>query len=719
MMTLSSSSQTTDTVPEYNPVPMANSKHNMKLLSNTPVTELKGVGAKVAEKLANIGIQNVQDMLFHLPLRYEDRTRIYPIADLRFGQHVSIEGTIANSDIRFGKKRMLVVKINDGTGSITLRFFYFSGAQKQHLTIGTKLRCFGEIRTGPTGLEITHPEYKVIEEDGAEVLEDSLTPVYPTTEGVKQITLRNISEQALAWLEKGGLAELFPDGMYEQQLPLLDALKLIHRPPPDIRMEDLEEGRHPAQQRLILEELLAQHLSVLKIRQQSDKHNSPIIGESTQLIEKLLAQLPFDPTGAQQRVYQDIKKDLQKDHPMMRLVQGDVGSGKTLVGAMAALQAIEQGYQVALMAPTELLAEQHAINFANWLNPLNIEVAWLSGKLATKAKNQTLEAIKSGQAQMIVGTHALFQKTVEFSKLALVIVDEQHRFGVHQRLALREKGESQGFFPHQLIMTATPIPRTLAMTAYADLDTSIIDELPPGRTPVKTVALPDTRRAEVMERVRQTCANEQRQVYWVCTLIDESEVLQAQAAEDTCVALKTALPELKIALVHGRLKSDEKQQIMLQFKQGELDLLVATTVIEVGVDVPNASLMIIENAERLGLAQLHQLRGRVGRGSVESHCLLMYQAPLSKTAQQRLGVLRDSNDGFVIAQKDLEIRGPGELLGTKQTGIANLKIADLVRDAHLIPQVQKLANYLWQKYPSNANAIINRWLPYKDKYGHA
>lgn len=687
-------------------------------LATMPITQLKGVGAKVAEKLAKLNLVTVQDMLFHLPMRYEDRTRVYSIGDCRPFTHVSILGEVKSADIQYGKKRMLVVKLSDGSGSITLRFFHFGTVQRTMMSPGNQVRCFGEIRTGKWGLEMMHPEFAVIEDDAAPV-EETLTPVYPTTEGVKQLTLRNLTEQALKLLSKGGLADLLPDGMYQQQVSLIQALTLVHRPPPDVNLQQLEAGEHPAQMRLILEELLAQHLSVLKIRQQSDKQPGIAINVDHQLVGKLLDQLPFSPTGAQQRVTADIQQDMARNRPMMRLVQGDVGSGKTLVAALAALSAIGGGYQVALMAPTELLAEQHANNFRDWLTPLGIEVGWLAGKLKGKQRTEVLERLASGEIQMLVGTHAIFQEQVDYHQLALVIVDEQHRFGVHQRLALREKGEQQGRFPHQLIMTATPIPRTLAMTAYADLDTSVIDELPPGRTPVKTVALPDSRRGDVIERVREACQHQGRQAYWVCTLIDESEVLQCQAAEDTAVILKTALPELKVGLVHGRLKAVEKQEIMAAFKAGELDLLVATTVIEVGVDVPNASLMIIENPERLGLAQLHQLRGRVGRGAVESHCVLMYQSPLSKTATKRLSVLRESNDGFYIAQQDLEIRGPGELMGTRQTGIAELKIADIVRDAALIPQVQEIANRLWHEYPARAQAIINRWVGQKEHYGHA
>lgn len=690
----------------------------MQSLAQTPITTLKGVGAKVAEKLTKIGLHTVQDVLFHLPSRYEDRTQVYEIEDCKPFTHVSIQGEVKTADIQYGKKRMFVVKVSDGTGTITLRFFHFGAVQRTMMTPGNEVRCFGEIRTGKWGLEMMHPEFALIGEDDGET-EDTLTPVYPTTEGVKQLTLRSLTDQALKLLDKGALSDLLPQGMYEGQVLLADALKLVHRPPPDVPLEMMEEGRHPAQKRLILEELLAHHLSVLKVRQQAQAQPGIAIKINQSLIDQLLGNLPFSPTGAQQRVVNDIQKDMAMNCPMMRLVQGDVGSGKTLVAALAALSAIGAGYQVALMAPTELLAEQHASNFRDWLSPLGIEVGWLAGKLKGKARQEVLTRLASGEIQMLVGTHAIFQEQVEYQQLALVIVDEQHRFGVHQRLALREKGEKQGRFPHQLIMTATPIPRTLAMTAYADLDTSVIDELPPGRSPVTTVVLPDTRRGDVIARVYEACHNQGRQAYWVCTLIDESEVLQCQAAEDAAITLRTALPDLRVGLVHGRLKPAEKQAVMNEFKRGELDLLVATTVIEVGVDVPNASIMIIENPERLGLAQLHQLRGRVGRGAVESQCVLMYSAPLSKTATQRLGVLRESNDGFYIAQKDLEIRGPGELMGTKQTGIAEMRIADLVRDAQLVPQVQSIAEKLWQDYPGHAQAIINRWIGFKEQYGNA
>jgi ATP-dependent DNA helicase RecG len=691
----------------------------MKSLADTPVTTLKGVGAKVAEKLKKLGLVTLQDVIFHLPARYEDRTRIYPMADLHAYLHVSIQGEIMSADIQYGKRRMLLVKVSDGSGSVTLRFFHFSAAQTKSLAIGNIIRAFGEVRTGKANLEMMHPEYKIVDDPENTSLEESLTPVYPTTEGVRQLTLRNLTEQALKQLDKGALLELLPNGLYEQQVSLTDALHLVHRPPPDIVIEDLVEGRHPAQKRLVIEELLAHHLSMLKVRSQSNAEPGIAVTIDEPLKQKFLATLPFKPTGAQARVVGEIEQDMQHAQPMMRLVQGDVGSGKTLVAALSSLSAISAGYQVALMAPTELLAEQHTRNFTDWFTPLGINVGWLAGKLKGKARIETLEQLAFGNIQMLVGTHAIFQEQVEYKNLAMVIVDEQHRFGVHQRLALRKKGEKLGKYPHQLIMTATPIPRTLAMTAYADLDTSVIDELPPGRTPVTTVVLPDSRRGDVIERVRRVAVEQKRQIYWVCTLIDESEVLQCQAAEDAAVALRTTLTELKVGLVHGRLKAAEKQQVMDDFKQGKLDLLVATTVIEVGVDVPNASLMIVENPERLGLAQLHQLRGRVGRGSVESHCVLMYSGPLSKTASKRLGVLRESTDGFYIAEKDLEIRGPGEMLGTKQTGIADLKIADLIRDAALIPDIKNMAEYVWREYPSNSQALISRWLAYKEEYGNA
>ncbi|WP_429187737.1 ATP-dependent DNA helicase RecG [Aeromonas veronii] len=687
-------------------------------LDKIPLDSLKGVGSKMLEKLERLGLATVQDLLFHLPLRYEDRTQVWPIGDLPLGLHGAVEGEIQDTQLVMGRRRMMVCRISDGTGTLTLRFFNFTAAQKNSLAAGRLIRCFGEVRPGKYGLEMAHPEYKLLGEEQAGQTEEALTPVYPTTEGLRQLTLRNLTDQALAQLDLYGVEELLPAGLYPHQIELAAALKLLHRPPPSVALPLLESGQHPAQQRLVLEELLAHNLSVLKVRAQAQTQLARALKPAPELIEQLLGALPFKPTGAQSRVVAEISKDLQQSHPMMRLVQGDVGSGKTLVAALAALQAIGNGCQVGLMAPTELLAEQHAINFAKWLEPLGIGVGWLAGKQKGKAREESLAAIADGSVKMVVGTHAIFQEQVVFQRLALVIIDEQHRFGVHQRLALREKGEREGVHPHQLIMTATPIPRTLAMTAYADLDTSVIDELPPGRTPITTVALPDSRRGDVIERVKLACT-EGKQAYWVCTLIEESEVLECQAAEDTAAELQNLLPGLHIGLVHGRMRPVEKQRVMEEFKAGILQLLVATTVIEVGVDVPNASLMIIENPERLGLAQLHQLRGRVGRGAVASHCVLLYHAPLSKTAQSRLGVLRETNDGFLIAQRDLELRGPGELLGTRQTGLADLKIADLVRDQPLIPQVQKMARFLMDRHPSHVEPLIRRWLGLRDHYSNA
>lgn len=685
-------------------------------LAKIPLTTLKGVGDKVAKKLAKLGLVTVQDAIFHLPLRYEDRTRIANIAMVRPGQSANLIVEVQNADIKYGRKRMLLVRTKDDSGTLTLRFFQFSAAQLKQFSAGTRLLVFGEIRHGMAGAELIHPEYEQLKPGQHVELEPTYTPVYPTTEGVYPTTLRKIIEQALGYLSEQSVEELLPESLRPHQLSLVEALQTLHHPPVESSLQALELGQHPAQQRLAMEELVAHQLSLLQLRQQRQSEGGIAIAEGSKLQEEFLATLPFEPTAAQQRVVSEIHSDIAQPVPMMRLVQGDVGSGKTLVAALAALRAIEAGYQVALMAPTELLSEQHALSFSQWLQPLGIEVGWLSGRTKGKARRELLERVASGQVAMLVGTHALFQSDVDYHNLALVIIDEQHRFGVHQRLQLREKGVKAGFQPHQLIMTATPIPRTLAMTAYADLKTSVIDELPPGRTPVTTVAIPDTRRDQVIERVRQVCRTERRQAYWVCTLIEESEVLECQAAEDTANELQAALADLKVGLVHGRLKADQKEAVMQAFKAGELDLLVATTVIEVGVDVPNASLMIIENPERLGLAQLHQLRGRVGRGSTASHCVLLYKSPLSKTAAERLGVLRDSNDGFVIAQRDLEIRGPGELLGHRQTGLTQMKVADIERDADLIPSAQTLAERLLNDYPATAAALIERWLPRRDHY---
>ena len=692
---------------------------NTQLLDGVPLTSLSGVGAAIAEKLSRIGINNVQDLLFHLPMRYEDRTRITPIADIRPESFATIEGYVQHTEVQFGRRPILSVTLSDGTSKIMLKFFNFNAGMKNSLAVGVRVKAFGEIKRGRYMAEIHHPEYQIIRNNQPLALAETLTPIYSTTEGLKQASLRKMTEQALAVLQNVQVAELLPEQYNPHQYSLKEALALLHRPPPSVSAEVLEKGEHPAQKRLIFEELLAHNLAMQQLRLGVKQQYAEPLTYKSDLKSRFLTSLPFEPTNAQKRVTEDIERDLAQPSPMMRLVQGDVGSGKTLVAALAALTAIDNGKQVALMAPTEILAEQHANNFANWLRPFGIEVGWLAGKVKGKARNAQLEAIKNGDVQMIIGTHALFQESVEFHDLALIIIDEQHRFGVHQRLTLREKGAKADHYPHQLIMTATPIPRTLAMTVYADLDTSIIDELPPGRTPIKTVVISEDRRPEIVQRVYQACKNEKRQAYWVCTLIDESEVLEAQAAAAIAEDLQRALPDLRIGLVHGRMKPQEKQEIMAEFKAANIDLLVATTVIEVGVDVPNASLMIIENSERLGLAQLHQLRGRVGRGATASHCVLMYKPPLGKISSKRLQVMRDSQDGFYIAEKDLEIRGTGEILGTKQTGSAEFKVANLMRDRKMIPLVQRYAKQIIVENPPLAEALIKRWLNEKAEYTNA
>jgi len=690
------------------------------MLDETPVATLRGVGPKSAQKLAAFGIETVQDVLFHLPRRYEDRTRVVSLGSLRPGDHAVAEVTVDLAEIKFGRRRSLLVRVSDGTGSLILRFFHFSKAQQAGLERGMRLRLYGEVRRGPASLEMVHPEYQRLGEDDTVPTEDRLTPVYPTGDGIHQLTLRKLSEQALALLNENNLPEWLPEALRESaELPDLQAaLRYVHRPPVGADLAALEAGTHPGQQRLAFEEMLAHHLSLRAVRQRATRLQAPSLDNGDALLKQFYQQLPFTFTGAQQRVVKEVLHDLAQPHPMMRLVQGDVGSGKTVVAAAAAVCALASQQQVAVMAPTELLAEQHFANFQCWFDALGIRVGWLSGRIKGKARREVISAMQSGEVQLLIGTHALFQDDVVFDRLGLVIIDEQHRFGVHQRLALRDKGRDGQRVPHQLIMTATPIPRTLAMALYADLDSSVIDELPPGRTPVQTVALAESRRSEVVLRVHEAC-REGRQAYWVCTLIEESESLQCQAAEDTAAQLTEALPELKVALVHGRLKDSEKMQRMESFKRGEVDLLVATTVIEVGVDVPNASLMIIENAERLGLAQLHQLRGRVGRGTEKSSCVLLYKGPLSQTARQRLAVLRETNDGFEIARRDLELRGPGEVLGTRQTGMIQFRIADLLRDQALVPAVEQAAGWLLLHSPDHVAPIIRRWLGHATRYAQA
>ncbi len=690
-------------------------------LSTEPLSRLAGVGPRVAAKLEARGLTTLQDLWLHLPLRYEDRTTLLPIRALKAGLAAQVEGRVEAVERGFRYRPMLRVAIGDDSGgTLVLRFFHFRAAQVAQFSVGTRLRCYGTPRPGQHGLEIVHPSYRVLGDAEEAGLGEALDPVYPAVEGIGPASLRKLIGQALDRLPEEARLELLPaDLLSGLNLPSLrDALLTMHRPPATADIAALAAGTHPAQRRLAMEELLAHHLSLRRQRIALQQHRAPSLRGRDGLVKALLDALPFKLTGAQQRVFDEIRKDLARAHPMLRLVQGDVGSGKTVVAALAAMLAVERGKQVALAAPTELLAEQHLANLRGWLEPLGVRVAWLAGKVTGKARNKVLEDVASGHAQVVVGTHALMQDNVVFNDLALAIVDEQHRFGVHQRLALRDKGASAGVVPHQLVMTATPIPRTLAMAAYSDLDVSAIDELPPGRTPVQTIVISAERRPELVERIRVAC-QQGRQVYWVCTLIDESDEVVATAAQATFEALSAQLPELCIGLVHGRMKAAEKQAAMRAFKSAGTDLLVATTVIEVGVDVPNASLMIIENAERLGLAQLHQLRGRVGRGATASSCVLMYQAPLSNMARERLETMRHTADGFLIAEKDLELRGPGELLGTRQTGLAAFRVADLARDAGMLPAVHDLAERLLAQSPDLADRVVRRWIGGAVRYASA
>lgn len=698
-------------------------------LSTEPLSRLAGVGPRVAAKLEARGLTTLQDLWLHLPLRYEDRTTLLPIRALKAGIAAQVEGRVEAVERGFRYRPVLRVAISDDSGAtLVLRFFHFRAAQVSQFAVGRRLRAYGTPRAGQNGLEIVHPSYHVLCDGEEAALGAVLDPVYPAVEGIGPASLRKLIGQALDRLPDAAALELLPPALLAGMgLPSLrEAMLTMHRPPADADIGALGAGTHPAQRRLAMEELLAHHLSLRRQRIALQQHRAPSLRGQDSLVKALRNSLPFKLTGAQQRVFDEIRKDLARAHPMLRLVQGDVGSGKTVVAALAAMLAVERGKQVALAAPTELLAEQHLTNLRSWLEPLDVRVAWLAGKVTGKARTKVLEDVASGHAQVVVGTHALMQDSVVFNDLALAIVDEQHRFGVHQRLALRDKGATAGVVPHQLVMTATPIPRTLAMAAYSDLDVSAIDELPPGRTPVQTIAISAERRPELVERIRIACQLG-RQVYWVCTLIEESEEdagpgnarMDAQAAQTTFETLSAQLPELRIGLVHGRMKAAEKQAAMRAFKQAETDLLVATTVIEVGVDVPNASLMIIENAERLGLAQLHQLRGRVGRGATASSCVLMYQAPLSAMARERLETMRLTSDGFLIAEKDLELRGPGELLGTRQTGLAAFRVADLARDAGLLPTVHDLAERLLSDAPELADRIVNRWIGGAVRYASA
>jgi ATP-dependent DNA helicase RecG len=676
---------------------------------------MRGVGSALAEKLSKLGVTHVQDLLFVLPLRYEDRTQVVSIGSLVPGTRVVVEGEVQLTEVAFRRRRQMLCKISDGSGFLTLRFFYFSASQQNGLARGTRIRCFGEVRRGPFGLEIVHPEYRRVTESSTG-LEETLTPIYPLTEGVPQGRLRALVAEALR--DSANLRDLLPPNVVKSLgLPSLRAaLEYVHRPPREAEVSELAAGRHPAQRRLAFEELLAHHLSLKLIKHEARAESASKLEDRENLSPRFISSLPFPLTSAQSRALREVDADLVASRPMVRLIQGDVGCGKTVVAAAAAARAAGSGMQVAFMAPTELLAEQHFRNFCTWFRPIGLDVARVSGSQPARERRSALETIASGEVRIAVGTHALFQEGIEFKNLALVIVDEQHRFGVQQRLRLQEKGRKDGRLPHQLIMTATPIPRTLAMTAYADLDISVIDELPPGRTPVKTAVIPEEKREAVVVRIVEAC-REGRQAYWVCPLIEESEELRSQAAEETAAALAEALPGIRVGLVHGRMPPAKKDEAMLAFKDGKIQLLVATTVIEVGVDVPNATLMVIENAERMGLAQLHQLRGRVGRGSSASTCVLLYRSPLSQLARERLKAIRETNDGFAIARRDLELRGPGELLGTRQTGLAQMRVADLMRDADLLPSVQETAELMLASYPDTIAALAARWIGSAEQYG--
>jgi ATP-dependent DNA helicase RecG len=688
-------------------------------LDMLPISTLKGVGHALADKLGRLSIYTVQDLLFHLPFRYQDRSHLTPASKARLGDFVQLEAEIVSSKIVYGKRRSLQCTVIDGSGAITLRFFFFNTTQQKSLAVGNRIRCYGEVRRGRTGFEIYHPEYRLLREDSSEELQPTLTAIYPATEGLHQARLRSLLQQAVKLLQRPGqVSDYLPPEILAKlnYMELTEAIRFVHQPPTDVDTEQMEAGQHPAQRRLAFEELLSHRLCMRRLRNTSNTRSAPVMRSTGKLTGSFLSGLAFKLTRAQQKVIREISDDLANGRPMLRLLQGDVGSGKTVVAAMAALQAVEAGFQVAIMAPTEILAEQHCLTFNRWFAGIDIGVGWLSGKLTGKKREQQLAGIRQGDAGVIIGTHALFQEGVDYARLGLVIVDEQHRFGVHQRMSLREKADISGLSPHQLVMTATPIPRTLAMSAYADLDCSVIDELPPGRIPITTLLAQSERRSEIITRISQSCAAGQ-QAYWVCTLIEESEALQCQAAEATAESLSSLLPELKIALVHGRMKSREKTAVMERFKAGEIQLLVATTVIEVGVDVPNANLMVIENAERLGLAQLHQLRGRVGRGGQPSYCVLLFQTPLSEAGKQRLAVMKQSTDGFFIAERDLQIRGPGQVLGTAQTGLMSFRVADIARDADLLEDVRNYSELIMQKYPERVEPLVKRWLGDREYYG--
>jgi len=672
-----------------------------------PVISISGLGKKTSDRLNQIGIYSLEHLLFHLPNRYQDKTFITPLSSAKVGDESLLELSIDRIEEAPTRQRQLLCYLSDEKNKkILLRFFHINQYQKQAFVRGELIQCFGEIRIGRQGLEMHHPEYRLISQEQTPLLEKTLTPIYPLCAGVTQAKMKLWVNEALKVLKNTVIDDYFEKITNNTMPSLKDSLFLLHHPEKGENLSKIENFKHIAQQRLIIEELAAQQLSLLKIKVARKTNSCNIFSINNSLSDQLLDSLEFQLTEAQSRCIEEINQDISTPQPMLRLLQGDVGSGKTIVAVFALLQAVSNNFQTAVMAPTEILARQHLQSFSNYLNHLGIKVAFLSGSQNTEERTSQVKLIESGKAQVVIGTHALFQENVSFHNLALVIIDEQHKFGVHQRLSLAQKASKT---PHQLVMTATPIPRSLTMSAYADLDTSVIDELPPGRQKIKTVALSNNRRDELIAKIKQI-SNEGRQIYWVCTLIEESEALRAESAENTFNYLSSNLEGIRVVMIHGRLTKSEKEGIMNDFTEGRIDLLVATTVIEVGVNVPNASLMIVENAERLGLAQLHQLRGRVGRGAEKSACVLMYQSPLSESAKQRLEILRQSHDGFMIAEKDLELRGPGEILGTQQTGIADMKIANIVRDAYLLKQASYYSSKLLEASEASQNALISRWI---------
>jgi ATP-dependent DNA helicase RecG len=672
-----------------------------------PIISISGLGKKTSDRLNQLGIHTLEHLLFHLPSRYQDKTSITPLSSASVNDEILIEASIDRIEVIPSRQRQLLCYLSDNQNHrVLLRFFHFTQYQKQALVRGETIQCFGEIKIGRQGLEMHHPEYRIISQDQKPLFEPTLTPVYPLCAGVSQNKMKQWVNKALEVLKASVIDDYFEKITNNTMPSLKDSLFLLHHPNKDEDLLKIESFNHISQQRLIIEELATHQLSLLKIKEARKSKESKPISIRSSLSNKLISSLEFDLTSAQSRCINQINEDLSTSEPMLRLLQGDVGSGKTIVAVFALIQVAENNFQTAVMAPTEILARQHLQNFTNYLSPLGIQIAFLSGSQNTQERKDNLSLIENGKAKVIIGTHALFQENVYFDDLALVIIDEQHKFGVHQRLSLSKKANVT---PHQLVMTATPIPRSLTMSAYADLDTSIIDELPPGRQTIETVALSNARRDELIEKIKQI-SKEGRQIYWVCTLIEESEALRAESAEQTFTYLSDNLKDLKVVMIHGRLTKLEKEIIMSDFASGKTNLLVATTVIEVGVNIPNASLMIVENSERLGLAQLHQLRGRVGRGSEKSACVLLYQSPLSQTAKERLDILRQSNDGFLIAQKDLELRGPGEILGTQQTGIASMKIANIVRDAYLLKQVGYYSSKMLEAEHDSQNALISRWI---------